>query len=243
MPTTDWSTTYSSSHRQRHWSLLGVGVLHALIAAAWLAARPHAPAPAPGADARRIQWMWLSLPKPRRREQAQDHEPAPAAKPMPERVPRSAAPIVVRALPLPPPVVPDPVPVPATPSAASPPAGPAPAETTAAAQPATSAADLVANARRMAGTIDKQLRKEAHQPLPAFVDTPYKRFEADMAAAYVPQWTGVATTTEIAMPGTGERLIKVSNGSSSYCLRIPSPSMGIDRYEASRVAKPMTCPH
>ena len=56
------------------------------------------------------------------------------------------------------------------------------------------------------------------------------------------QWTGVPTITEIAMPGTGERVVKISNGNNSYCIRVPQASMGIDFYEAARHGKSTNCP-
>jgi hypothetical protein len=232
MPTTDWST---QDRRHRHLGMLGVGVLHVLIATAWLAARPPMPMSARGDDDRRIQWLWLSPPKPPVRTPAPPSKPAvklvPDTAPRLPHAPRAMAPVTV----------PDPVPVETTPAAETP-AQPAPPEAAAAEPPPTSAADLLSSARRMAGTVDKQLRKENHQPLPALVDTPYKRFVAEMDAAHVAHWTGTPTITEITMPGTGEHITKVSNGSTSYCIRMPSPGMGIDQYEKARQGKVVNCP-
>lgn len=232
MPTTDWNTT---DRRHRHLGMLGVGVLHALIAAAWLAGRPILPTQVQKGEERRIQWLWLAPPKPAAHKPgpAPKPEPMPVVKPMRDRTPRAITPVAV----------PDPVPVETSPPPEAPPIGPAPPETASAEPPKPSAADLLTSARQMAGKVDKQLRKENHQALPALVDTPYKRFVAELEAAHVAQWTGRPTITEIAMPGTGERLVKVSNGSSSYCLRVPSPSMGIDQYERARNAVPVNCPH
>ena len=103
--------------------------------------------------------------------------------------------------------------------------------------------DLVMRARQLAGSVDQQLRRETNQKPAAPVDTPYSRFVAGIEASAAPTWTGIATVTEIAMPGTGERMYKVSNGKGTYCIRIPAAKVGIDRYEWERNNyRPVSCP-
>jgi len=232
MPTIQWNTRGS---RQRSASLLGVAALHALIAAAWMAGRPAVTIPR--ADGARIQWLWLrpaQPPKPPQPSAARVDAPPPV--PVPAIVPRTIAPPApIRVAPVAVPEAPAPEPAPAAATSTVPePAPTAPA--------ALDGPGLAARARQMAGGVDKQLRKESGKPLPELVDTPYKRFVAEMAAAYAPQFTGEPTITEFARPGSGEKIVKVSFGSHSYCLRVPSPSMRIDEYQAARTAVPMTCP-
>jgi hypothetical protein len=220
----DWDT---NRRGQRRAALFAVGLVHALIAVAWLAQRPLLSIERGEAP----RMVWLDIPSPLRAV-----PPKTVAEPaLPPARRRSSLPVPV---PVPEPV---PEPVPVAPSASDlPAAAPPAAEPPAVAAP--SAADLLANARRMAGSVDKQLRKESHKQI-EFVDTPYKRFLSDLEAAYVPQWSGIATVTEITVPGTGERLAKISNGSRSYCIHIPSPSMGIDAYESARRNPKVTdCP-
>jgi hypothetical protein len=105
------------------------------------------------------------------------------------------------------------------------------------------APDLLASARQMAGGADRELRRESGKQLSAGVEPRYAHLPTNLEAATVPKWTGIAKVTETTMPGTGERLYKISNGTGTYCIRIYSPNVGIDRYEWERKNyHPITCP-
>lgn len=104
--------------------------------------------------------------------------------------------------------------------------------------------DLFDRSLHMAGEIDRQLRSETGAHFPAFADSSsYMRFHNNLEAGTIPRWTGIAQVAEGAMPGTGQQVYKISNGANSYCIRIPSPYIGIDRYEWERNNfHPITCP-
>lgn len=239
MHSTDW-TTRENRHRQL--GLAGVALVHALIAAAWLAsgklARP------PRLEVERIQWLWLREPvRVPRPEAVQVPRSEPVHEPMHERKPHAAPPQQVRTAPQqvrtapvqpdhPASTAADAMPVPS----AVDPAPVAPAEGADAGP-----VDLATRARQMAGSVDKELRRESHKPL-ELVDTPYKRFVAALEAAHVRKFSGIATFTDITVPGTGQRLVKVSYGAFSYCLTMPSIGMRIDEYQAARSAKIVNCP-
>jgi hypothetical protein len=106
-------------------------------------------------------------------------------------------------------------------------AGPQSSEPAPSGQTSTHAWQLLDSARDTA-------RSESRKQPPTLGGDANARFHADLEAATAKKWTGIAKVTETTMPGTGERLYKISNGTSTYCLRIPSPSVGIDRYEWAR---------
>lgn len=94
-----------------------------------------------------------------------------------------------------------------------------------------------------AAAIDQQLRNETDIKLSPLEDPALKRVGAGIAAAAVPRWTGTPQITESPTPDSGDRLYKISYGTSTYCARIPSPRIGIDRYERLRANNPsIKCP-
>lgn len=84
---------------------------------------------------------------------------------------------------------------------------------------------------------------EPTKPLTIAPDSSTARLRSAIEAATVPTWHGIAKVTETTMPVTGERLYQISNGKDSYCVKIPSPRIGIDQYEWERRNRHvMTCP-
>ncbi len=114
--------------------------------------------------------------------------------------------------------------------------------------PAPASADAQApgpieRARLASAGIDQELRSESGAKLGAAEDPTLKRLGAGIAAAAVPRWTGTPQVAEIPTPVTGERQYKISNGTTTYCTRIPSASIGTDRYERMRTNNPaIRCP-
>lgn len=122
-------------------------------------------------------------------------------------------------------------------------ATPAPAET----PRARSAADILQQARRDIGTIDRDLRLQSHEPLMlAPVDTPQKRLErgiADAASAVPNHWFEVPKTTEL-IDANGRKIYKVTGASGTYCI-YPGPNPGqasIDTLQHSPGTTTGTCP-
>ena len=76
------------------------------------------------------------------------------------------------------------------------------------------------------------------------VDSRHKQFLAKLEAATAKQWVGVPQVTEMPVPGNTGRMYKISNGNSSYCVRIPDANVGIDQYEWQRKNfRAITCPN
>jgi hypothetical protein len=106
--------------------------------------------------------------------------------------------------------------------------------------PPDDALDFIGRARK---AVRESVHSDPGKQLPFQGDSPHSRLGADIEAATVQKWQGVAKVTETTMPGTGERLYKISNGTATYCVRIPSPRVGIDRYEWERNNfHPIKCP-
>lgn len=184
--------------------LLLVAVLHLGLLYAFLQARPrpeqdHAPrGPA-------IQWLPYTAPVPAK----------PAAVPV-ATVPRKPA-IVRHAAPitLPPPAMPVPAEAPAAPAPAAVAETPAP--------PASSAADILAQARRDVGKIDKELRKEFPQRgEQKFEDTAYKRMQQGFAEAYAavpPKWYEASRIEEVGENAArGSRTYRITSALGTLCV-------------------------
>jgi hypothetical protein len=106
--------------------------------------------------------------------------------------------------------------------------------------PPDDGSDLLERARH---AVHLAVPSEAGKELPLQAESAHSRLGAGIEAATVQKWRGVAKVTETTMPGTGERLYRISNGTGAYCVRIPSPSVGIDRYEWERNNfHPIKCP-
>lgn len=216
--------------------LAAVALLHVGALLGWQASRPAPHATA--RDTRTFEWVWILPPRPTLRSPprtAPPVVPAPTArratKP-PIQLPvdtsgpvRVAEPSRKQSQPdLPAPAVPD-----------DPFAEPTTSE-------AERGAALMAQARRAAGQIDQQLRKEApRRPERLHVPGKQERLAAGIAAAAVRSGVGPAQIEEI-NPGdhSGDRLYRITGMFGTYCLRYPSPTRGIDSYTGS--PKVISCP-
>src|SRR4051812_2127737 len=72
--------------------------------------------------------------------------------------------------------------------------------------PPEDALDLIGQARQ---AVRESVHSESGKQLPFQADSPHSRLGADIEAATVQKWQGVAKVTETTMPGTGERLYKI----------------------------------
>lgn len=110
----------------------------------------------------------------------------------------------------------------------------------------TTTPEQAAQARRAAvaaAVVGAGAATEPGSKFGAAEDPELKRLGNAIEAAAVPRWKGTPEVTELPTPNTGERVYKVSNGTSVYCTRIPSPAIGIDRYERQRGNNPIIkCP-
>ena len=166
-----------------------------------------------------IQWIKLPPPAP---VQARHDEPAP-----PRAAAARAAAIAAK---------------PAT--AAEPPAltlVPAPAE-----PPARSAADILGQARRDAGKIDRELRKESLNQIHAPADTPMTRLAAgiDAATAAPKLWEAPRVSDEMDQGQYGRRIYKVKGALGTYCIYNETNHApdGLDSMKNGLHPKIMTCP-
>jgi len=157
-----------------------------------------------------ITWLRYSAPAP--------SKPVPLAlpstKPATARVPRLPAPI---SRPLPPAAA-EPAPAPATLEAIM-------------LVPPPSAADILAQAKRDVGKIDKDLRKEFPQRGgEKFDDTGYKRMQQGFAEAYAavpPKWYEASKIEEIgANEARGSRTYKITSALGSLCVTTRAGKQG-----------------
>ena len=176
--------------------LLLIILLHAGLAYVIVQSRPRLASDDNLPQGPAITWLRHTLPAP--------PKPVPVAlpstKPTVARVPRR---------PLPAPAI-EQMPAPATPEAIT-------------VTPAPSAADILAQAKRDVGKIDKELRKEFPQRGgEKFEDTGYKRMQQGFAEAYAavpPKWYEASKIEEIgANEAKGSRTYKITSALGSLCV-------------------------
>jgi len=194
----------------------------------------HQPQSGSQSDAKRIQWINIAPPKILR-----PPPPAPAiARPARTPLKRVA-----------PPALPRQEPEAVTLPQASP-EEPAPATTSApAAAPAPSAYDILAQARKDLGAIDKDLRKQFPGPkIAAPPDSPQIRLQkgieyaAEMAP---PSWYEKAKVTELVVPGGGgKRRYRIITAQGTFCVTYESNNSlnGPDPFANARKPTYSTCP-
>ncbi|MFP5394033.1 MAG: hypothetical protein ACLGI6_21250 [Gammaproteobacteria bacterium] len=212
-------------------------LVHVAILLLWLQTRP--PQPPAHADGPEMDWIWiLPQPKPATPPRA-DKEPAPARAPeVPAaRVQPSAPPTLPPPLDLeipPEPPAPDePVAVVSDNDPLAPPT-PAPAQKN----------DLVAQALRSVGKIDRDLRRERANLIRAPISTPQMRLVAGIEAAAKKRF-GATEIEEIGGGAQGPesvRMYRVRTAMGTYCLRVksnPRPSIIGD---ARPTTEFVTCP-
>ena len=214
-------TTFAAPYRRAP-GLLLITVLHLALLYALLQTRrqpDHDDAPRGPA----IQWLRQTPPAPARARPT----PRPAGKPA---TARQAAPLARPrpAPPLPGPV-PAPVPAPAAPQVEAAAAVPPAAEPAIPARPG--AADILAQAKRDVGKIDKDLRKEFPQRgVEKFDDTGFKRMQQGFAEAYAavpPKWYEASKIEEIgANEAKGSRTYKITSALGTLCVTTRAGKQG-----------------
>lgn len=184
--------------------LLLIVLLHAGLAYVVLQSRPRLAADENLPQGPAIAWLRYTPPAPSKPVPI----PLPSAKPAGERVPRRT--------------IPAPVSRPLPPSAAEPATATAMPEAITA-PPAPSAADILAQARRDVGKIDKDLRKQFPQRGgEKFDDTGFKRMQQRFAEAYAavpPKWYEASKIEEVgANEAKGSRTYKITSALGSLCV-------------------------
>ncbi|MCC7596856.1 hypothetical protein IGS61_05120 [Janthinobacterium sp. FW305-129] len=190
--------------------LLLIVLLHAGLAYVVLQSRPRLAADEHLPQGPAIAWLRYTAPAP--------STPAalPSAKPAAENVPRRTIPVPV-SRPLPPPAA-EPAQAPVTPEAIT-------------APPAPSAADILAQAKRDVGKIDKDLRKEFPQRGgEKFDDTGFKRMQQGFAEAYAavpPKWYEASKIEEVgANEARGSRTYKITSALGTLCVTTRAGKQG-----------------
>jgi hypothetical protein len=190
--------------------LLLIVLLHAGLAYVVLQSRPRLAADEHLPQGPAIAWLRYTAPAPPK------PVALPSAKPTAERTPRRTIPAPV-SRPLPPPAA-EPAPAPATPEAIT-------------APPAPSAADILAQAKRDVGKIDKDLRKEFPQRGgEKFDDTGFKRMQQGFAEAYAavpPKWYEASKIEEVgANEARGSRTYKITSALGTLCVTTRAGKQG-----------------
>lgn len=183
-------------------SLLLIILLHAGLAYIFVQSRPASVTDADLPQGPAITWLRYTAPAPPK------PVPLPSAKPPAPRMARLPVPAPI-SRPLPLPTV-EQAPAPAMPEAV-----------TLAAPP--SAADILAQAKRDVGKIDKELRKEFPQRGgEKFEDTGFKRMQQGFAEAYAavpPKWYEASKIEEVgANAAKGSRTYKITSALGTLCV-------------------------
>lgn len=226
-----FSQQFPATPATRHDRLPAIGLtlaLHLALILAWQVSGKLPSMPQQGSD-EAMQWLTLPALAPR-------SEPAAPAPVEPVRPP-SAAP-VARA-----------VRTEATPAVAveqAPAAAPAPAAVEAPPLALPGAADIMANARRSAGEIDRALRKESRPLIVAPLDSPQIRMREGMehARAMAPprMWEAPKVEELVNNTGDGARRTRVINGNRTYCITERAPTTSIDMIEMHGKQRFTNCP-
>lgn len=217
--------------------LAGIGVtlaLHLALILAWQVASKLPSMPQEGSE-EAIQWVSLpALPTPAPRVEpaapAPPKETRPASAAAPAQAGRNAAA----------PVSPVP-PVVEEPSAA-------PAPTVVGEQPAAppGAAEILANARRSVGEIDRALRKENKPLIVLPPDSPQIRMREGMehARAMAPPrlWEAPKVEELVNNTGDGARRTRVITGRRTYCITNRAPTTNVEMIEMHGRQRFTTCP-
>lgn len=186
--------------------LLLIVLLHVGFAYLVLQSRPHAHTDENLPQGPSITWLRHTLPAATRPVPV----PLPSAKPAAARPPRLPVPVSASiSRPLPPPAV-EQIPAPATPQAITVVAPP-------------SAADILAQAKRDVGKIDRDLRKEFPQRGEQKTeDTAFKRMQQGFAEAYAavpPKWYEASRIEEVgANEAKGSRTYKITSALGTLCV-------------------------
>ena len=192
--------------------LLLIVLLHAGLAYVIVQSRPRIASDENLPQGPAISWLRHTLPE--------QPKPLPSIKPAAARVPRlPSLPILVpvsRPLPAAPTVAP--APAPATPEAIT-------------VTPAPSAAEILAQAKRDVGKIDRDLRKEFPQRGEQKLDdTGFKRMQQGFAEAYAavpPKWYEASKIEEVgANASRGSRTYKITSALGTLCVTTRAGKQG-----------------
>jgi hypothetical protein len=220
-----------------HGVLATIGV-HVLLVAAWILSRTGSVEPV-GDTGPTIQWINVRPPEPKR--PVEKPEPAKRIVVQSKTPPARIAPVVAA-----PPVAPaasEPVVVKVAEAVAapSPPSQPA--------APARSVEDIMQQARRDIGKIDKELKKAfPERGIRAPIDTAQKRLVKGIELAYElapPKWYEGAKITEVIDPsGEGRRRYRVVTAAGVMCWTYDGPNTlnGRDHGAAPPGPKVTNCP-
>ncbi|MDY0964062.1 hypothetical protein [Massilia sp. CFBP9026] len=231
---TSLSTSFPSTAGTRNDRLAGVGVtlaVHLALILAWQMAGKLPPMPQEGSD-EAMQWISLPLlptlaPRVEPAAPAPEKEMRPASEAAPERPRRS-------------------VPPPAAPVEKAPSAAPAPTEVDG--QPAAlpGAAEILANARRSVGEIDRALRKENKPLIVLPPDSPQLRMREGMeharAMAAPRLWEAPKVEELVNNTGDGARRTRVITGRGTYCVTDRAPTTNVEMIEMHGRRRFTNCP-
>jgi hypothetical protein len=230
---------YSAPATDRRLGLLLTALVHVGLIVGWLAVRTlPAPAPEDNTVRSRIMWIPLPLPKPKQRDQ----EPPPrenlAPRPLPSLLPPSSR--FVTPIPAPDTTATNtPTPTPATPAANA----DTPPQT---AVQKPNAEQILEQARRDIGKIDKALRKENKPYIAAPLDSPQIRLRRgiEQANAMAPNrlWEAPKVEELVNDTGDGARRSRVITGNGTYCITERSPATSIDMIEKHGKLRFTSCP-
>ena len=191
--------------------LLLIVLLHAGLAYVIVQSRPRLASDENLPQGPAITWLRHTLPAP--------PKPLPSIKPAVARVPRlPSLPILAPvSRPLPAPTV-EQAPAPATPEAIT-------------VTPAPSAAEILAQAKRDVGKIDRELRKEFPQRGEQKLDdTGFKRMQQGFAEAYAavpPKWYEASRIEEVgANAAKGSRTYKITSALGTLCVTTRAGKQG-----------------
>jgi type IV secretory pathway VirB10-like protein len=198
-------------------------LVHAVLILGWQAARTLT-APEEGEDAA-VQWLRLPPPAP---APSIAPPPAPPA-PRPVRTGRPAPAAQ------------------AAPEAAPAPASPLPEKAPAAEAPAGPAAEsIVEDARRSAGSIARELRRQSRPLIVAPPDSPQIRLREGIEHAHAmarPRlWETPKIEELVNNTGDGARRTRVITGRSTYCLTERAPTTNVEMIEMHGKVRFTSCP-
>jgi hypothetical protein len=230
---------YRTPATDRRLGLLVTVLVHVALLIGWQAVRTL-PAPVPAADSERSRILWLPLPVPR--HAPQENEPPPPRKETALPRPRVSPGAAISLPPLPQIA---PVQAPAESSTAAPAASlEAPAQAAPASAP--SARQMLEQAKRDIGKIDKALRKENNPYIAAPLDSPQIRLRRgiEQAAAMAPTriWEAPKVEDLVNDTGDGARRSRVITGLGTYCVTDRSPATSIDMIEKHGKQRITSCP-
>jgi len=216
----------ASNRNERLGAVAATVALHLALILAWQAAGKLPPMPQAGSDE---AMQWLSLPALAPRSETPMPEPE-------KKVRRQNVPAPVRAHrsePVPAPMVPD-APAPTPPAV----------DEQATAMPG--AADILANARRSVGEIDRALRKENRPLIVAPPDSAHIRMREGMerARAMAPprMWEAPKVEELVNNTGDGARRTRVVSGRRTYCITERAPTTNIEMIEMHGKQRFTNCP-